>query len=389
MQQGSTGRPGVVAITSLTAIRGIAALAVVLFHIDVCLRFRTGGALIDASRTGLIAGGYLWVDLFFVLSGFIIFHAYQASLGAGPGFRSASSYLWARFTRIYPLHLFTLAVLVLTVPVIGWAYPGVIDNSWRTYFDPTVIADHVFLLHSMNQHDFLSWNLVSWSIAAEWFAYVSAPFLIPVLVRCGSWASWGAIGVGLAGIVGLVELNPRGDLDITFNYGFARCACEFLIGLGIYKFYARGNLPKVVGSDGAIALCAALILAVLHFDLHDAFIVPLFAFLVLALSVNGGAAKQFLDTKPLQYFGKISYSIYMVHGLVYLFSWFFIPYLITELGVERLGLIQTWTFAALFMSVSVFVAGFTHRYVEVACRATLRNFGKNVTDRLRWAPQNQ
>ncbi len=64
-------------IPSLTSLRGIAAIWVVLFHIDVCIFYRGLGSILPKEGSGLIAQGYLWVDFFFILSGFIITHVYS------------------------------------------------------------------------------------------------------------------------------------------------------------------------------------------------------------------------------------------------------------------------------------------------------------------------
>src|ERR1700744_3320893 len=93
-------------IRSHTSLRGIAAVLVVAFHYAVPLR-HVG---FDVNRyTLLVARGYLWVDLFFILSGFILCHVYANQL---VDIRSIASFFRARFARIYPLHIATLLLLV-------------------------------------------------------------------------------------------------------------------------------------------------------------------------------------------------------------------------------------------------------------------------------------
>src|SRR5882757_7286140 len=103
-------------IRSHTALRGIAALLVVIFH----YRGIAEPAFNVDAITSFFAKGYLWVDCFFMLSGFILCHRY----GTSPGETLANStlFLKARFARIYPLHLATLLFFVgymLVIPKVS------------------------------------------------------------------------------------------------------------------------------------------------------------------------------------------------------------------------------------------------------------------------------
>src|SRR5215472_15992241 len=83
-------------LPSLTGLRGVAAVVVVLYHAQI---LRTG------VRVGSgIARGYLAVDLFFLLSGFVLAHVYGARIAASP-WREIGPFFWARFAKIYPIHL--------------------------------------------------------------------------------------------------------------------------------------------------------------------------------------------------------------------------------------------------------------------------------------------
>src|SRR5687768_5323025 len=92
-------------IHSLTPLRAIAALRVVLFHIDVSLYYRDLGALVPRPARGIFSQGYLFIDFFFLQSGFVIAHVYAPRLSSGDKPGAIKVYLWARFARVYPLHL--------------------------------------------------------------------------------------------------------------------------------------------------------------------------------------------------------------------------------------------------------------------------------------------
>lgn len=359
-------------ISSLTSMRGIAALLVVLFHIDVCLFYREAGTLVGRDITGLVSKGYLWVDFFFVLSGFIIFHAYRSLLGERLKLRAVLTYYGARFARIYPLHFFTLLILVIAAPATASIYPEIVDGSWETFFSLDALPSHVLMTHSMKQHHYLSWNIVSWSIGAEWWAYALAPVLLPFLLRRNIRSAWAVMVFGFVSLFALFKLHPGGTLDITYDYGYIRCASEFLIGLGIYRLYMNGRVPAFMASDGMIVVCGVLILAVLHFGGADILVVPLFAFLVLALSLNEGRAKAILGLRHLQFVGRISYSIYMVHGLVFLLFWNLIPYVQKTWGLGKLSGLNAWAFAAVFMTLTLWLSAFTYNHIEVTWRRRLK-----------------
>lgn len=109
-------------IPSLTPLRGIAAVLVIIYHTDSLLRAQHLGRLVYG--TGFFARGYLWVDFFFVLSGFIITHVYgdwfTPRISAAP----LRNYLLARFARLYPLYLFALGVTVVLYLAVLKRMPG-------------------------------------------------------------------------------------------------------------------------------------------------------------------------------------------------------------------------------------------------------------------------
>lgn len=195
-------------IASLTSLRGIAALWVMLFHLDVIFFYRGFGPLVLHELTGLITKGYLWVDFFFILSGFVISHVYGAAF-AGSLYRVSfiKSFLWARFTRIYPLHLFILSLLIPLSIIVPVLLPAVVDGSWETFLAWPALLDNLLLVNSMNQHIYLSWNIVSWSIGAEWWAYVCACFVLPVVFRSNLTYKVIAVVLSSTALIGMFSIR--------------------------------------------------------------------------------------------------------------------------------------------------------------------------------------
>src|SRR4051794_13305380 len=120
-------------LSNLTPLRGIAALWVVVFHFsEIVAKF----VRLDVSL--ILTKGYLMVDLFFVLSGFIISYVYMRKMQTGilANFRN---FIVARFARVYPLHFFTLIILIVLVAKAG---------VWDDVNSKAAIATNLLLLHS-------------------------------------------------------------------------------------------------------------------------------------------------------------------------------------------------------------------------------------------------
>jgi peptidoglycan/LPS O-acetylase OafA/YrhL len=352
-------------MVALTSMRGIAALGVVLFHIDVCLFYREMGTLLPKASSGLIANGYLWVDFFFILSGFVIYHAYAERLGAGFRWRTAASYYRSRFFRIYPLHFVLTLLLVAAVVVGGLAWPSLKDGSWDAFFKPSALPANLLMLHAMTPGVGLTWNIVSWSIAAEWWVYAAAPLLIPVLARCGLVAGILCIAAGTLAMIGLYLAVGRQTLDITFDYGVIRCLGGFLIGLGLYRL--QRSLPPLspAVTDGLALSAFAGIVPVMHFDANDLLIVPLFALLVVTGASARGRLNRVLASAVPHYLGRISYSTYLVHGLVFMLFWFGAP----AWGLSFQTPLAAWILALVFLAVTFAGAALTYRFIERPAQA--------------------
>ena len=352
-------------IDSLTPLRGLAALWVMVFHIDVSLFYRDMGALVSRDATGIISHGYLWVDFFFVLSGFIMAHVFGERLTDSG---KVADYLWARLARIYPLHLFCLGLVVVIAITYPLFVPSVKDGSWDTFMAWRAIPSNLLLTHAMNQHVYLSWDIVSWSIGAEWWTYVATFMLIIWLHKGPAWLSLIAMTVASILLVGLVYSLKDHNLDITFNWGFFRCLFEFVIGLGVYRLY-RQNWLGWTRHDAVVATLLVAIAGIFHFKLNDLMVVPVFCLLILAVSRNAGLFHRLLQTAPLQYLGRISYSLYLVHGVVFSALWFLLPWVKTVHGAftgpERLA------YAAVFAVLVIGLSSLTYRFIERPARLWL------------------
>jgi len=224
----------------------------------------------------------------------------------------------ARFARTYPLHLFTLLLLVLIVRYLtNWGNPPIPLEQ------PRDILPNVFLLQSFGVCHIYNWNIPSWSISAEWGAYLLFPLLALWINRSRTMASvllslfvltaYGCIMYVLPRVNPLSPLTPvPHNLNTTFDYGYLRGIAGFVIGMLIYQLYQWEKLRSFFGSDRTTVVITLLVIAALHFAVNDALVVFLFAALVLNFAINNGTLLRVCNHRIPQYLGDISYSIYLM-----------------------------------------------------------------------------
>ena len=192
----STVRPSY--LSNLTPLRGIAALIVLFFHFDLFWGGPFQGTLFPIDVTLFVKKGYLLVDFFFVLSGFIMCHVYGpffAGSVTGSAFRQ---FLKARFARIYPLHLFTLVWAILLFAGVLWTdFP--LDAREKSVFDLSAIPAHLVLIQAMGIYPGYTWNGPAWTISVEWWMYVLFPFLYGPVSRLTNWRANGRFWRGCWG----------------------------------------------------------------------------------------------------------------------------------------------------------------------------------------------
>ncbi len=369
---------------ALESLRGIAALGVTLFHVQ------WSHSLKDS---GLALNSWLFVDLFFVLSGFVIAHTYQAGLQTP---EAAGRFAMRRFFRLYPLHLATLAGFVglhlVFVFVLG---RGPQESGFTASNEPFVqqLLAHLMLLHATGVTPTTGFNGPSWSISAEAFAYlVFALVAISPLWRTARAMTFAALAV--LGLALLLAISPNDSLFSTADAGIWRALYGFAMGAlaQMALAWARDALadkPGLAGGVQAAALAAALAF-IICFGINSpiTLIAPLvFIAPILALAAApSGAPARWLSHPWLVGLGAISYSIYLVHFLVAL--------VMKEVAARMPGAIDggtaevvlaTWKGDLLVLAygaIVIIASVITYRLIE----APARDFGRRMgQSRLRTA----
>ncbi|MCE9634868.1 MAG: acyltransferase [Planctomycetes bacterium] len=352
-------------LPALTGVRALAALWVLVFHAQWFGLWEAFPSLRPLEP--LVRVGYLGVDLFFVLSGFILTHTYADEFRALSG-RGYLRYLAARLARIYPVHLFVLAVMV---PWVAAARLGWFSGPWAgDRFRIPDLAVHVGLLQSWGLASRPAWNVPSWSISAEWFAYLWFPLTCAALlkVRSGSVAIVGS-ATAVAATIGGVRLLGGQSLSVDDALGLVRVSGEFLAGALACR--AAIALRNASVPWGAVALAATGAVIGLPFvGLGDPWAVFAFVALILALSNGRGVLAQVLATRPAVFAGRISYSMYMVHAPVFgILAWAVGRHVDPAWSGAWL-----WCWIALYAAAPVVVAIAVWRWIEEPSRVAIRRW---------------
>jgi len=286
----------------LTALRFAAALWVAVYTF--------WPNLAGAPQTTVVAKGYLGVELFFVLSGFILSHVYLQA--AGEKRFSYRGFLWARIARVYPLHLATL------IGVGGLAAAALIAGmsvdanvlSWSS------LPANLLMLHAWGLAPVAGWNHPSWSISAEWFAYLCFPLFAFVFWRLRDKPVAAVVGAAafLTVLYFVFEQAAGFPLtEATIRWGALRIVPCFALGCALYLVYRKAGAQLSAPAAGAgAAIAFVLMMGSAALGLWDGITVLCAGALILALAALPNARAGWLASRPAVYLGEISYSVYMV-----------------------------------------------------------------------------
>lgn len=282
-------------LRQLTSARGIAAWLVVGYHI------RQSIAGLPVPVMCVLDRGYLAVDFFFLLSGFVIWLAWGQRLRGGDR-ATIARFLQKRIARIWPLHLAMLAMAMGIVAVL--AATGRHDGS----FPLRELPLHVLLVQNWGFTDRLSWNDPAWSISCELAAYLLCPVLVAALDwrRLSTAALAGIAATCLLALYVVMADQPDLGADIA-RFGLARCLAEFATGTILAALWVRG-----VGRRAWLA--APIPIVGWWLGAPETLVVPAaLACLLLALAHT----PRLLQGRAIHWLGDISYATYLSHFLLW------------------------------------------------------------------------
>lgn len=287
-------------LRSLTSLRFVAAVLVLLFHLSVYVP-----SLPLLGR--LMGAGFVGVSFFFVLSGFVL--TYSWDLGSG-----ATRFYRRRLARVYPLHLLFIVVAVLPFsPAPLWS----------------ALPANALLLQSWSPDDAVarSFTGVSWSLSCEFFFYAVFPLLIPWLWRVRRPLALSSVLVMFALAVGVALQALRSDWGLWLFHLPVFRIVEFVCGSLAAIAVLRGRVPRLGGRWAALSVLLSyvgiLVLPLgIGYRLEDRWaltllMVPSFTCLILACAqMDLSGASSPLRGRTMVGLGQWSFCIYMAHPVV-------------------------------------------------------------------------
>ncbi|MEM7270579.1 MAG: acyltransferase [Pseudomonadota bacterium] len=355
-------------LDSLEAFRGVAALSVAVYHWAEFTIWRDN-AVID--------NFYLFVDFFFVLSGFIMAYVYRERITDGV---STIRYLFLRFARLYPVHIFMLAAFLglETFKLLLDAFhllplrspPFSVERVSGEAF-----ASNLLLTQAFGQFEKLTWNETSWSISIEFYLYVAfAAICLGGVLK----TALGRFCLGLSAVTVLFYLTTQGPtLDFYNHNAYGRGFVGFVAGIMLHSFISIDRVSKglsVVKRRFGTGIEAAALVGVCLFLANAqgaaSFAAPLVFFLfVFVFLDNQGRISRLFSGKAFVFLGALSYSIYMSHFL------FCQPMraVVEKFGIEAVATPATFAFP-IFLTATFVFSYLMYRLIEMPTRDAMRRW---------------
>lgn len=353
-------------IEELESIRGIAAIIIVFFHLP------KWNPILDNT---IINNGYLMVDFFFTLSGFVIYQAYAENIKTK---EDLLRFQFLRFCRLYPLH-FLFLIIFLIFEIIKYFLSSKLDinalhstafetNNFKTFLK------NFFLIASILPNQPESYNYPAWSISVEFYTYLIFAIIILIFKRnCLKIFS----AVAFASFFMLATKN-------TFGFDtLLRCFTGFFIGCLTARL--TNFLPLKIPSFYSLLFFSVTViyLSIKSKNNHDFLIYIFSATFIASIALsNNGIINKILTYKIFKWLGSISYSIYMSHASL---EWITVQVLrfilkkpdqITTDGrlVSHLSTLETLVTIAILIMLLLLISSFIYNNIEKPIREKSRNF---------------
>lgn len=348
---------------ALDAFRGLCALSVVIFHMHLI------GSITELD---FFRGSSIFVEFFFVLSGFVLTHGY--------GFKdnlNFNRFMKARFFRLYPLHFFMFVVFVVLEcgKLLAYKYGGMVFNNepFTNSFAISEMIPNLLLIQSWTPFtDHLTFNYPSWSISIEFYMYALL-FISIVIFKGNRITSWLVIS-----IISFILIILKSEMLVGTVLRGLSCFFGGAFTYAIYKKLSEIKPSFILGSIIETIQIISVVLVVQSDIEHRSIVASLiFCITVLFFAYESGFLSLFLKIKPLQYAGKLSYSIYMTHAAI-LFCLTSAAMILQKItGIEMAPMVESTRFlnfgnsfinnlvVVFIISIVISISSITYKYVEL------------------------
>ena len=345
-------------IVSHTSIRGLAALGVVLFHLNIGMPHEFS----PNQYTDFVKNAWVFVDLFFILSGFIMAMIYKNFLEEDISYKDLKAFFVHRFARIYPLHLMTIVFMICLSLAMQLKVnsPNILNTQFL--WD---IVQNIFLIQAWGFSDRYVLDFPSWSISVEFAAYLLFPIFalywrarLPVI----------AIVVGLCVYYVVLNLQFRGNLDVGERLNLLRGPPSFLLGMVLYHYRnITTTIPRSLITIFQVFAIIAIV-GIMHFNYNNFLLIPAFASLVMLTWEDRGGVSDALCLPWLKSLGQLSFSIYLLHIPVRNVGFSVWP----KISGGFPQVVQSLGFALSVIIVTISLSVIVYRYVECPARDYLK-----------------
>ena len=348
-------------IAKLDSLRGLFSLMVALYHYDqvflpnsICHHF-------------IIRQSICFVDFFFVLSGFIIATKYEGIQSSQEFF----TYLKKRLIRLYPLLLYTTTIYLCVQLAANFLFPTLLSTRENlptllfAYIDTMTFQNATMVFNSLYTSNVgnMGMNFPSWSISAEMIIYILFGWIVLISSKKKINRNW-IFGIILFCAVGFSIYKQR--FYFTDDFGYIRGIISFI--LGYFVWYISKKIDKW---NPQLEWIVIILIPIVFYYLNKqsgiqkemlalATTPLLFAISILIIYKADGFVSRFLSIKPLQFLGKLSYSIYLNHILIITI----IPHLVFAIiGINKTPIIQIGVLLFTFSSL-LFYSYLTYLFIE-------------------------
>jgi peptidoglycan/LPS O-acetylase OafA/YrhL len=367
--------------TVLDSFRGVFALCVVVFHMHY---------VNSISELAFFRHSDLFVDFFFVLSGFVLAHSYAFKKEL-----SFKRFTLSRFFRIFPLHIVTLLFFIIFELVKLYALKYGITFSKPPFSaenDPSEIIPNLLLLQSWTTYtNGLSFNYPSWSISIEFYIYLIfyTTLIIKGLLRYLLWFL-------IASVATWLFINGYLTSANILSNSVLRGLSGFFTGTFTYVLYLR-TYEKIKLQSLAFSIFELLLFVFILYTISTNFnnkgivIILLFSISIYVFAFEKGVLSAFLSTIFFKHLGKLSYSIYMTHAsllLVFLTIYMALDKILNIKPIAPLiggtrvidfGSSMANNSAIVVVLTTVLITSyFTNKYIELPSQKA----GRNLIDKL-------
>ena len=291
-------------IHSLTGVRGLAALLVFVYHIST--RYPVEGSFPDWLQY-IAKNGWLGVDVFFILSGFVISYVHQKDFSGSLTFASWKRFMILRLARIYPVHFVTTIIPIVVLS--GYFF------NYQSEADAFTLPKLIYSLTLTNGFDIpnsVGWNPVSWSVSSEMFAYLLFPFLTFFIFSRKLSIAQCVLGCVILILTTVALAWHLSDGERTvFNWfeKLLRVTSEFMLGCFLFNIYKQNEKDGLWWlADTSFVVIVLLIVFQMPVQFNIVFIIA-FGVLILGLSEDKGIVASQLSNRFWVYLGEISYSV--------------------------------------------------------------------------------